>query len=127
MKGSPIMKRVRIYIGERDQPESGHQPLWEVILRMLRDERAAGATVFRGLAGFGDQQRIHMGRLADVIPDLPVVIEWLDDAARVTRVLPRIAKVVKHGKITVEDVELYRSVDAAEAAPDDTYGGNAPT
>lgn len=127
MKGLTVMKRVRIYLGERDRPESGHEPAWEVILRMLKDERASGATVFRGLAGFGEHNRIHMGRLADVIPDLPMVIEWLDDGSRVDRILPHIAKVVRHRIITVEDVQLYRDVDAHQAAPDEASGTDSPT
>src|SRR5690349_5279145 len=101
MTGAVAMKRVRIYIGERDKEEGRHGPLWEAILRLLRDEHASGATAFRGVAGFGEHNRIHLGRLADVMPELPVVIEWLDDAARVSRVLPRIARLARHGTITV--------------------------
>ncbi|HLY67830.1 MAG TPA: DUF190 domain-containing protein [Chloroflexota bacterium] len=127
MKGLRNLKRVRIYMGERDKPDSGHEPLWEVILRMLRDQRASGATVFRGLAGFGVHSRIHMGRLADVLPDLPVVIEWIDDPARVERVLPRIGALVKHGTITIEDIELVRPTGAEDPASDELNDDESPT
>ena len=121
------MKRVRIYVGERDKVEGGHEPLWEAVLRLLRDEHASGASAFRGVAGFGEHNRIHLGRLADVLPDLPVVIEWLDDPARVTRLLPRVAKLARHGTITVEDVELYRSVDGDDSATADPSEADPPT
>ncbi len=122
-----MMKRVRIYLGERDRAEGSHEPLWEVILRMLRDEHASGATVYRGVAGFGEHQRIHMGRLADVLPDLPVVIEWLDDSARVERLLPRVGKLARHGTIAVEEVELYRYVEADESPAEAANEGSEPT
>ena len=81
-------KRVRIYVGERDKAAGRHEPLWETILNFLRDEGAAGATAFRGLAGFGAHSKLHLARLADVIPDLPVLIEWIDGPARVERLRP---------------------------------------
>lgn len=99
-------KRVRIYIAEQDK--AGRQPLWEALLHLLRDNGAAGATMFRGYAGFGAHSRIHMARLADVVPDLPVVVEWVDDPARVERLLPRISSMVQHGAITIDDVSLVK-------------------
>ena len=127
MTAPVAMKRVRIYVGERDRAEGRHEPLWEAILRLLREEHASGATAFRGVAGFGEHNRIHLSRLADVLPDLPVVIEWLDDAARVSRVLPRIAKLAPHRTITVEEVELYRHLESDDLPPSDPTGGDAPT
>ena len=97
-------RRVRIYIGEQDR--AGRRPLWEALLELLRDNGAAGATVFRGQAGFGVHSRVRMARLADVLPDLPMVVEWVDDPARVQRLLPRVSAMVGHGAITLEDVEL---------------------
>ena len=121
------MKRVRIYLGERDKPAGSHRPLWEVVLERLRDQGASGATAFRGLGGFGTHGRIHMGRLADVIPNLPVVIEWVDDAPRVERMLPSIAKLVREGTITVEDVDLARYAGEEELLSAEPDGEDAPT
>src|SRR6266487_4027358 len=101
-------KRVRVYIGERDRGHGQHDPLWETLLHLLRDEGAAGATMFRGLAGFGAHSKIHTARLADLVPDLPVVVEWVDSADQVDRLLPRIDALVAHGTITVETVEIVR-------------------
>ncbi|MBV9356349.1 MAG: DUF190 domain-containing protein [Chloroflexi bacterium] len=101
-------KRVRIYVGERDKAAGRHEPLWETILSFLRDEGAAGATSFRGLAGFGAHSKLHLARLADVIPDLPVLIEWIDGPSRVERLLPRVSEMVQSGTITVEDVDIVQ-------------------
>ena len=101
-------KRVRIYVGERDKAAGRHEPLWETILNFLREEGAAGATTFRGLAGFGSHSKLHLARLADVIPDLPVLIEWIDGPARVERLLPRVSEMVQTGTITVEDVDVVK-------------------
>ena len=114
-------KRVRIYIAEHDR--AGRQSLWEALLRLLHESGAAGATVFRGQAGFGAHSRIHMARLADVLPDLPIVVEWIDDAARVERLLPKVSALVEHGAITVENVTLVKysphpSDDAGPAEED---------
>jgi PII-like signaling protein len=110
-------KRVRVYIGERDKAEGRHDPLWETLLHFLRDEGAAGATMFRGLAGFGAHSKIHTARLADLVPDLPVVVEWVDNAEQVQRLLPKINELVTHGTITVEAVEIVRYSPHASQQP----------
>ena len=85
-------KRVRIYIGELDKATGHHEPLWETILSLLRTEGAAGATMVRGLAGFGAHSKLHTARFADVVPDLPVVLEWIDGPERVERLLPKVCE-----------------------------------
>lgn len=99
-----IGKRIRIYIGESDQWR--HRPLYLAILDTLRAEGAAGATVARGIAGFGAHSRIHTASLVDVTPDLPLLIEWIDTPERVVRVLPKIQAMVSEGMITSEDVDV---------------------
>jgi len=101
-------KRVRIYIGERDKASGHHEPLWETILELLRTEGAAGATVVRGLAGFGAHSTIHHARLADIVPDLPVLVEWIDAPERVEQLLPRVSDLVPSGMITLEDIEIVK-------------------
>lgn len=113
-------KRVRIYVGERDKAKGHHEPLWETILELLRKEGAAGATMVRGLAGFGAHGKLHTARVVDVVPDLPVLVEWLDGPERVERLLPRVCDLVPTGTITVEDVEVvkYAHRDPAPVPPD---------
>ena len=110
-------KRVRIYISEHDRAPGRHEPLWEALLNDLRNHGAAGVTVFRGMAGFGAHSHVHMARLADVLPDLPIVIEWVDDSSRVDRLLPDVLQMVQTGTITSEDVEVVKHVPRAAAPP----------
>ena len=102
-------KRVRVYTGEQHKAPGHHEPLWETILEFLQSEGAAGATMFRGLAGFGAHSKIHMARFADLAPDLPVLVEWIDTPERVARLLPTITDLVTSGTITLEDIEIVKS------------------
>jgi len=97
-------KRVIIYIGESDKWE--HKPLHMAILEMLKREECAGATVTRALAGFGAHSQIKTASLVDLSADLPLKIEWVDNPARVERVMPQLRRMVKEGLITVEDVDV---------------------
>lgn len=101
-------KRVRIYVGEQHRAPGHHEPVWETILELLRHEGAAGATMVRGLAGFGAHNKIHMARLADFAPDLPVLVEWIDSPESVERLLPRVSELITTGMITLEDVEIIK-------------------
>ena len=99
-----LAKKVTIYIGESDRWQ--RKPLYQAILEMLRKEDCAGATVTRALAGFGAHSRIHTASLVDLSADLPLVIEWVDNPARVERVMPRLREMVVEGLITVQEVEV---------------------
>jgi CBS domain-containing protein len=97
-------KRVRIYLNEGDRV--GHQTADIAILTFLRQENAAGATVFRAVEGFGGHGEIHPARLVDVAQALPMVIEWIDSEERVERLLPRVKELVPRGLITVDPTEV---------------------
>lgn len=101
-------KLLRIFIGEGDQHEG--RPLYESILLMLRQEGLAGATVFRGIAGFGASSRIHTARVLRLSEDLPILIECVDRAAEIDRVIPKLDEMITEGLVTVEraQVHLYR-------------------
>jgi CBS domain-containing protein len=110
-------KRVTIYIGETDQWH--HRPLYMAVLEFLRREGCAGATVERGLAGFGANSRIKTASLLELSMDLPVVITWVDRADRVDHVLPRLAPMLSAGLVTVEDIHIYQySSTLREGLPD---------
>jgi CBS domain-containing protein len=111
-------KRVRIYVNEGDSHR--HQAINVAILAFLRKEGASGATVFRAIEGFGASGVIHTSRFAEIAWRLPILIEWIERADVVERLLPSIKDMVKRGLITIEDisVELYcaypvRDVSAA--------------
>ncbi|GBD84778.1 hypothetical protein BMS3Abin02_01172 [bacterium BMS3Abin02] len=99
---------LRIFIGESDEYEG--RPLYEAIVLMLRREGLAGATVFRGIEGFGASSTIHTARVLRLSEDLPIVIECVDRRTAMTRILPILDEMVTEGLVTVEkaDVRIYR-------------------
>ncbi len=99
-------KRLTIYIGESDQWRG--RPLYMAILEVLRREGAAGATVYRGVAGFGAHSRLHTAALLRLSADLPLIIEVVDSAERIDRLLPLVGPMVQEGLITLEDVEILK-------------------
>jgi CBS domain-containing protein len=96
--------RVEIYVGETDQV--GRRPVYQAILEYLRKEGAAGATVTRGIAGFGRGSLIHTAAILRLSLDLPVVLTWIDAPERVERLLPRVRELAGSGVITVEEVGI---------------------
>jgi CBS domain-containing protein len=96
--------KVEVYFGESDR--SGGRPLYQALLEYLRAEGAAGATVTRGVAGFGHQSRIHTSAILRLSEDLPLVLTWIDAPERVRRLLPGLADLAGSGVITVEDVDI---------------------
>ena len=99
----------RIYIGESDRWEG--RPLYQVIVEKLRAEGVAGATVLRGIEGYGRAARVHTAQVLRLSEDLPVLIEVVDREDRLRAILPQIDAMVDGGLITLEHVEViaYRS------------------
>jgi CBS domain-containing protein/PII-like signaling protein len=97
-------KRVRVYLNEDDR--IGRMSAARVLVEYLRRENAQGATVVRGVEGFGATGEIHVSHLADIAQRLPVIVEWIDVAERVERLLPDIVGMVPRGLITVDDTEI---------------------
>ena len=81
-------KLLRIFVGEDDEHDG--RPLFEAIVAMLREKGLAGATVFRGIEGFGRSSVLHVSRVLRLSEDLPIVIECVDRAEKVEAVLPRL-------------------------------------
>jgi uncharacterized protein len=102
-------KLLRIFLGESDRHEG--QPLYEWIVRRAKEEGLAGATVVRGLTGFGAHSRIHTAKILRLSGDLPIVVEIVDTAENIESFLPLIDLAIKEGLATVESVEIrfYRS------------------
>jgi PII-like signaling protein len=107
MSSTEPIQRVRIYLNERDQAE--HQPLYLAALERLRREGATGATALRGVAGFGAGSRLRTSGVAD-FTSAPILIEWVDRAERVARVLPALDDLLPDALITIEDLRAYRAV-----------------
>jgi len=81
-------KLLRIFIGESDRYNG--KPLYEAIVNLARERSMAGATVLRGILGFGAHSRIHSAKILRLSEDLPIVIEIVDKHERIERVLPEI-------------------------------------
>jgi PII-like signaling protein len=105
-------KLLRIFIGESDK--HGRKPLSQAIVEMLREEGLAGATVLRGIEGFGATSRLHTARILRLSEDLPIVIEVADTAERIEAIMPKIDEMVSEGMVTLERVEVvtYRAQSA---------------
>lgn len=96
--------RVQVFFGEADQV--GHVPRHQALLEFLRREGAAGATVVRGVAGFGANSTIHTAAILRLSLDLPIILTWIDAPGRVERLLPGLRSLAGSGIVTVEDVEI---------------------
>lgn len=99
---------VRIFVGESDRWEG--IPLAEAIVQRAREKGLAGATVLRGVEGFGAHNLIHTARVLRLSEDLPMVIEIVDQKEKVQAFLPDLDEMVAEGLVTLEPVQviLYR-------------------
>jgi uncharacterized protein len=100
---------LRIFIGESDKHEG--MPLYEWIVRQARQEGLAGATVLRGLEGFGAHSRVHTAKILRLSLDLPIVVEIVDSLEKIDAFIPIIDEAIPEGLATVETVQVrfYRS------------------
>ena len=99
---------MRIHIGERDKYEG--RPLYEAIVHLLRRQGFAGATVFRGIMGFGASAGIHSEKVLRLSLDLPIVVECVETEEKIQEVLPALDRMIGGGLITLERarVIVYR-------------------
>lgn len=97
-------KLLRIFIGESDRHEN--MPLFEWIVRKAREQGIAGATVVRGLEGYGARSLLHTTKVLRLSSDLPVIIEIVDTAEKIEAFLPQIDEAIGEGLATVEKVEV---------------------
>ena len=106
LKGERVL--MRIHIGERDRHEG--KPLYESIVNLLHQRGYAGATVFRGVMGFGASGRISTTHMELLVFDLPLVIECVETQEKIEAILPEIDDMIDAGLITLEraKVILYR-------------------
>jgi PII-like signaling protein len=99
---------MRIHIGERDK--YGGRPLYEAIVHLLRQRQYAGATVFRGIMGFGATAGIHTEKVLRLSVDLPIVVECVETEEKIQQILPELDRMIGGGLITLEraNVIVYR-------------------
>lgn len=97
---------MRIFLGEEDK--SGGRPLHEALVELLRKERFHGATVLRGVAGFGAHSVHHTDRILRLSRDLPMIVEVVDTQENIDRVMPKLDEMIDGGMITLEKVKVMR-------------------
>jgi PII-like signaling protein len=107
-KISAQAKRLRVYIGESDRYQ--HIAMFDVIVKKAKELDLAGASVFRGIEGFGAHSRIHTARIVDLSTDLPILIEIIDSKEYIDKLLPFLDEVMAEAKgmITIDDVEVIK-------------------
>ncbi len=97
-------KLLRLHLSESDR--HGEKPLYQAIVQKCRELGIAGATVFRGLEGFGDSAEIHRAHLLS--HDLPIVVTIVDSEQNIQRLLPVVEAMMDTGLIAISDVEVLR-------------------
>jgi len=104
---------VRIFVGESDRWEGA--PLYEAIVQRAREKGLAGATVIKGIEGFGAHNFIHTARILRLAEDLPIVIEIVDQREKIEAFIPELDAMVSEGLVTLEPVQviLYRTRDGS--------------
>jgi len=100
--------RLTVIVGEDDVWR--HRPVYSEIVVRAREAGLAGATVTRGLEGYGRRSIVHTSRLVSLSSDLPVVITIVDEEAKIRAFVPHVEEVIRGGLVTVEEVEVVRYV-----------------
>ena len=106
MKLEGRQKRLTIFIGESDR--YGHTPLATEIVHRAHAAGLAGASVFRGIEGFGASNHIHTTRILSLSDDLPITITIVDTAEHISAFLPQLDELISEGLVIVEDVEVVK-------------------
>lgn len=97
-------KRLRILIGEAQEWQG--KPLYQAILELVQSHGAAGATVLRGIEGFGPEHHLSTERIPDISDNLPLIVEIVESEERIEALLPLLDRIVQRGMITVAPVEI---------------------
>jgi uncharacterized protein len=97
---------LRIFIGESDK--HGHRPLYEVIVLKAREAGLAGATVTRGVMGFGKHSVLHTAKILRLSEDLPMLVEIVDTLEKIEHFLPVLDEMISDGLVTLEQVRVIQ-------------------
>jgi PII-like signaling protein len=103
MKKSCQAELLRVFIGEKDKYKG--KPLFEAIVERARERKMAGATVLRGMLGFGADSHLHTAKILRLSEDLPVVVEIVDETEKIEQLLPELDEMIEEGLVTREKVQ----------------------
>jgi PII-like signaling protein len=107
---------LRIFVGESDR--FGHHPLYEAIVLKAREHGLAGATVLRGVMGFGKNSVLHTAKILRLSEDLPMVIEIVDSPEKVQSFLPVLKTMLADGLVTLESVKVLHYQSDPSSTPE---------
>lgn len=96
--------RMSIFLGADDRWH--HKPLYHEIVKRARDAGLAGATVLRGVEGYGLSSRVHTTRLLDLAEDLPILVVVVDTEQRIRAFLPELDELITDGAVVLDEVEV---------------------
>ncbi|MDA8212274.1 MAG: DUF190 domain-containing protein [Clostridia bacterium] len=99
-------KLLKIYVGEAEKWRG--KTLYNQIVMKLREAGIAGATVYRGILGYGADKQLHSAKILDLSADLPMVIEAVDSEENIMRILPAVQEMVPRGLIMLVDVNVIQ-------------------
>lgn len=105
-------RRLTIFVGETDQWH--HKPVYTEIVHRAHGAGLAGASVLRGIEGYGASQHVHTTRILSLSEDLPVAVIIVDTAERIQAFLPQLDELITEGLVIIDDVEVI------------TYAGRSP-
>jgi PII-like signaling protein len=105
-------KRLTVFIGESDRFH--HTPLYVEIVHRAHKAGLAGATVLRGIEGFGASQHVHTTRILSLTEDLPIVIVMVDEEDRIERFALELDQLITEGLVVIDDVDVVRYVGRSE-------------
>jgi PII-like signaling protein len=110
MENNPNAKLLRIFIGENDK--HGQQPLYETLVFEAKKQGLSGATVLRGIMGFGANSKVHTTKLFEISSDLPLIVEIVDTEEKIKAFLTTVEDLFEQtksgGLITIEKAEVIR-------------------
>jgi|SRR5271169_2231482 len=106
LKTGPAKKLI-VYVDESDK--FGGKPVYEVLLDIFVKNKIAGASVFRGVAGYGSDGVFHTSKLLELSISLPVKIEVIESEEMINKVLPDVCQVVEKGLVEVSDTNILKS------------------
>lgn len=113
--------RLTVYVGENDRVH--HRPLYSEIVHRAHLAGLAGASVFRGIEGYGASSRIHTSRILSLSEDLPIAVVIVDVREKVEAFLPQLDDLVEEGLVVVDEVRVVRYVGRGPDAPGAVTGG----
>ncbi|HEX9466858.1 MAG TPA: DUF190 domain-containing protein [Acidimicrobiia bacterium] len=108
MKLEGYARRLMVFIGEEDRYD--HKPLATEIVHRAQQAGLAGATVVRGIEGFGASNHVHTTRILSLSNDLPIIVLIVDEPERIDAFVPQLDELITEGLVIIDDVEVIKYV-----------------